>query len=321
MEKRFLAIVLIIAGLCACEKRGGPSDRAASLNVKVRIGVVMKSGDVKRVARRDALVMKADIIALWADFEMSKSREHSQIEREIKQEIGYDAKLNSIQNSMNQLRTSIDNLLAQGHKQLREHVEKTYQDAKDCTYSEYYRYFDKFRYEPSERGEAEYRRNLEDTYTLLINTDPFSKEYLTERRVELKKISSLFDETVPQKKRDLNQFANEQREFIDTFNSTVSERERNRLEKAKTEFLQKVREALVLSFKTDLEGEASVAMPKGRYFLFCDADVGLSHITWNYPVEVKQEGQSIELSNDNAAPISEGEVAQLISTIGSSGTK
>jgi len=363
MQKYFLAIVLVIAGLCACEKHGGPGTQSASnvsramtnLNVKVRIGVVMKSGDVKRVARRDVLVMRADIIALWADVEKAKKQNlqaqreiiqeaNREAEQEVKREMGYDAKLNSFRaarNEASRLSASRHQLLSQGCERIAKLIERTCQASTINMIHDFDTFSDNYR--PEEWGRKENRERLRSKYEWWVENNKYflnppsdeDKKFMTRMRDELDEIYRSFPEEgtiLREEERQIEGTDREQREFMGTFNRAVSERaakkaqvplegERVPLEKAKTEFLQKVREAFVLSFKTDLEGEASVAMPKGRCFLFCDADVGLSHVTWSCPVEVTQEGQLMELSNDNAAAVDGSEVAQLISTIGTSGAK
>lgn len=58
MKKHFLLILisfLLIFTFC------GPKES----EVKIKAGVVMKSGDVKNVARQEFLIVKTDAVAIW----------------------------------------------------------------------------------------------------------------------------------------------------------------------------------------------------------------------------------------------------------------
>jgi hypothetical protein len=103
----------------------------------------------------------------------------------------------------------------------------------------------------------------------------------------------------------------QQKAFID-FNEDAPEIDRSYFEKAKNDFLLKCKEAFVSVFKTDLNGEANIRIPKGKYYIFCSSEIGLNHITWNYAANILKEGEYIELANDNAFSFDEEKTAQLL---------
>jgi len=94
MNKRNLFILVLIATLVNCN---GPKP----LNVKIKVGVVMKSGDVKNVARQDLIISKADIIDLWEASKKNNRWIPDLIRKDTQDELGYDAKINSFRESIN----------------------------------------------------------------------------------------------------------------------------------------------------------------------------------------------------------------------------
>ncbi len=309
MKRIFVVIVVISIVVITCQN---PVSRTKTYSVKIKFGVVMKSGDVKNVARRDVIITKADMIALWETSKINNHWDRSLIEKEVKEELGYEAQLASFQESINQAKQTAIASRAEPPKKLRSHVEETYQKGKAYPIS---LNFDKFRYEPVDLGA--YLVKLDTQYNEVIssNIDPSAKQYFAQRYAEFKRIRNLFQEAGAvgiKSAADVESLGKQQKEFIEDVNKKVSARYQEYFEKAKNEFLNIFKEAYLLSVKTDLNGEARVTLPGGRSFLFCDAEVGLSHITWNCPVEIFKEDQYIELSNDNAASLEENEVAQLL---------
>jgi hypothetical protein len=114
---------------------------------------------------------------------------------------------------------------------------------------------------------------------------------------------------------ELDDLLNEREKFIEYFNNKVAEKSKSYFEKAKSEFFLKFREVFVSVSKTDLNGEANIRIPKGKYFIFCSSEIGLNHITWDYVTNVAKEGQYIELANDNAFSFKEEDTTQLLKVL------
>ena len=69
------------------------------INVKIRAGVVMKSGDIKNIARQDLLILKADLISIWV--------KKYQVEKDIKANSKYEQKMAFYQNNINKINKDI----------------------------------------------------------------------------------------------------------------------------------------------------------------------------------------------------------------------
>lgn len=306
MSKRTLMVLVPLALLTGIVTTLETCSGSKTLNVRIKAGVVLKSGDVKNVARQDLIISKADILDLW---EASKK------------DSGYNAKLSSFPESIdeknrliNQLRVDIQNQRTDIASRFYEHLEKTFQESKLYMLASDFAYLTDHRIGADEQG----FRTADITYSELIeaSTDPGAKKFLATKYAEFKEIKNSFF-SVPaaaelsKAQNELDDLLIEQRAFID-FNEKVDEKDKSYIEKVKSDFLLKFKEVFVSVLKTDLSGEANIKIPKGKYFIFCSSEIGLNYITWNYPTTIAKEGQYIELANDNAFSFEEGKTAQIL---------
>jgi hypothetical protein len=219
-------------------------------------------------------------------------------------EIGCDAKLESIQESIDNTNQSISGL----PRRIYEHVEKTYQEGQPFPVSFY---FDDFRYEPVDL--SNYLERLEKQYVQIVNfdLDAAAKKFFALRYEEFKKLKGVAG-TTAKLKLDLVALEKQKKDLKELVTIKANEKYQENLKKAKAEFLLKLKDTYVTSFLTDLNGEATVTLPKGRYFIFGMAEIALNIITWNYAVSIASDGQYIELSNDNAFSFKQEEVSKLL---------
>jgi len=93
MKKHFLLIlisILLIFTFC------GPKEA----KVKIKAGVVMKSGDVKVLARQEFLIVKSDVVSLWETSKKENIKGLEVIKEEIRMEVGYENKINTLQKEL-----------------------------------------------------------------------------------------------------------------------------------------------------------------------------------------------------------------------------
>jgi len=136
MSKRILISSVLMAFVTGMVATLESWNGLKTYNVKIRVGVVLRSGDVKNVARRDLIISKADIIDLWETSKKNDRWTPALITKDAKDELGYDAQLKLFQESIdeisppiNQLRTNLQRqreILAQ---RLYEHIDKAFKEA------------------------------------------------------------------------------------------------------------------------------------------------------------------------------------------------
>jgi hypothetical protein len=330
MSKRILLALVPMALVAGTVATLVSWNGSKTYNVKIKVGVVLKSGDVKSIARRDLIISKADIIDLWETSKKNCRWTRDLIKKDTQDEIGFDAKLNSFRESINEKSSPIRPLRAnlQGQREilaerLYEHIEKTFDGAGPYSLGAYFVSFTNHSVGLDEKGLSA----VEKTYDELINDDvkltPEAKQFVAARYAEFKEIkdsyaryaSALAAVDTSKAQRELDNLLKEQKEFIKYFNEKVAEKDKSYFEKAKSEFLLHFTEALVSILKTGLNGEVEARLPEGRCFLFCSAEVGLNHITWNYSANITEEGQYIELANDNAFSFKKEDTTQLLKVL------
>jgi len=308
---------LVIAGTlvmlticCGREERPLP---VQNLNIKMKVGVVLRSGDVKNVARQNFIISKVDIVSLWENSKNSIDKEL--IEKEFVAKMGYMAKISeyeagikSLKDAEKQMTNSINASLAPVQKKLREHAEITYQEGLPLGVGDK---FLGFRVEPSDI--ALFKESITKQYTKTIgsNISPEARQFLSSRMIDLNMIDVpvLNPEKARKAMSDINNLVTELESYKQSFRQTVA----NECEaRAKISYLGKLKESHLIVVKTDLNGEASVTLQKGGHFIFGYAEIGDNFIAWNYSVDIAKDGQYIELSNDNAYSFDRNTVSKLL---------
>ncbi len=298
--------------------------------VKIKAGVVMKSGDIKIVARREFMITKADLISLWMISKVEHLKDLKLIEEEIKAEMDYDKKITSLENDIIKYQKSIskeirlnNSYILKVSDELITHVKSSISiEGKDYYYKEIY---DNLKKDNKDLESVKWSiERLEHIYETIIKTrDDLGTKYIDvykNQLEELKEINKLIDdlETKISKprakiieitgeknklKKELKLRTNKQLEFL-----------KNR---AMNDFQTKSKDAIIHTFKTNLDGEASFAIEKGQYFIFGIAQVGQSNLIWNHPVNIENKEHYIELSNDNAYAIDNETIySELLEALG-----
>jgi hypothetical protein len=304
MKRLMATLVFVIIVAEACSGPNAKSSAAKELKVRIKAGVIFKSGDVKPVARCNFIISKEDLVGLWVSSKKNQLLDQAIIEKDISVEIGYDAKMKTIQESID----NINRLISSLPRQLKEHVDKTYQQGQAYPVSWY---FDEFRFEPVDLNE--YTNRLEKQYVQIINfdLDAAAEKFFALRYEEFKKLKGTIG-TKGKLNLDLGTLKKQQKELNELVTTKTLEKTEENLKKAEADFTLKLKDAYVSSFLTDLSGETTVTLPKGKYFIFGMAEIGANIITWNYTASISSDGQYIELSNDNAFSFKKEEVSQLL---------
>jgi len=306
-----------------CDQKNG-----SLVNVRIRVGVVMKSGDVKNIARHDFLVSKANIFSLWETSLQKNKWDHSLIEKETQVELGYEAKLAAFQDAIhgrqehiNQLRAKSRDQFRSIKKQFSKHIEITYE--KGLNYGVGY-YFDILRI-PTESFEIQLRdadKKYGEVSKYPVSQD--AKDFLSERYAEFRGIKNQYESAFAQvaaEQVEIDKIGQERDAFIKNYEQTISEKEKVYFNNAKANFITEYKKNFITTFKTDLSGVAEAQLPKGECFFFSEGEIGLDYLVWNYNATITKEGQYIELSNDNALSSKKEEAAQIISILSGLVTK
>lgn len=311
-------------------------------NVRIKAGIIMKSGDIKNVARHDFLVTKADLIAILMTSKKEHIKDMKSIEKEIKAEMEYDNKINNLQNELTKHQDEFDKqgkalsdmYIVNGKiakeilDKLKDHIrrsidihgkypttEKRFFDIKleSLKYGmDNVRSYDEFRdslkkviLDPIEWF---YKERLEKIYRGLSY-----ENFMNNQIKELKEIGNSIDKLEPdvsaidtkilELRNEINKLKNEINKLKNELKSKINARFSLYENKAVNDFQAKLKKASTETFKTNLNGEASLTIEKGQYYIFGIAQVVQSTVIWNLPVNIEDKEHYFELSNDNAFAI------------------
>jgi hypothetical protein len=108
---------------------------------------------------------------------------------------------------------------------------------------------------------------------------------------------------------------------IDLLRSRLAE-ERSRLAEelvsaTKNEFYKTFVANTISTIKTNLDGEATVKINNGDYYIFGFAKIGTDNIIWDHAIKVDDDNKYFEIANDNALAISQKEegMVQLFNSL------
>jgi len=332
MKKYFVFILICLLINCI-------SYAAKESNVKIKAGIILKSGDIKIVARQDFLVTKADLIAILRTSKKNHIKDMKSIEEEIKAEMDYSNKINSLQNELDKYQDELNRqkVLSDMYgvdgkirKEILDKLEKCIDRSIDYHSKEPMeknflfiklnslkygmdnaRSYDEFRNKVKEEiiGPIEwfYKQQLEKKISLTFDYEDQIKE--------LKEIRDLIDKHEPDVSAinaKILKLRNEIKKLKDEINmlknelkSKIDERLIFYENKATNDFQVELKKASSKTFQTNLNGEASLIIERGQYYIFGMAEIGQNKIIWNFPVNIKEKEHYFELSNDNAFAIND----------------
>lgn len=335
MKKYFLFVLISLLTIfvsCAPKKD----------SVRIKAGVIMKSGDIKNVARHDFLVTKADLIAILRTSKKEYIKDMKSIEKEIEAEMEYDNKTNNLQNELNKHQDGFDKqgkalsdmyivsdkIAKEILDKLKDHVrrsidihgkypttEKRFFDIKleslkfgtdnVRSYDEFRDSLEKVIIDPIEWF---YKERLEKIYRGLSY-----ENFMNNQIKELKEIRNSIDKLEPdvsaintkilELRNEINKLKNEMNNLRNELKSKINARFNLYENKAVNDFQARLKRVTTATFQTNLNGEASLTIEKGQYYIFGIAKVGQSTLIWNLSVNIEDKEHYFELSNDNAFAI------------------
>ena len=333
MKKYFLFILfsyLVIFILCATK----------AANVKVKAGVVMKTGDVKDVARQEFLLTKKDLVALWKDSKKEHMKDLKLIEDGIKAEIDYDKKLSQLENELNRYRKSRENRISPnssevnkiwhelhillGVYELRGNLPSALmgisKEKGEIIVQFFKDYRDKYEDETSYGKAKECSIGIKLILEKIIEGSYSKEKEFWEKSLEdWKKVNNLINSIEVKLKDDdiaVLKTTDKINNLKEDFKSRTNEQFELNKNKAINAFQANLKENIVKAFKTNLNGEGLFTIIKGRYFLFGIAQIAQIKIIWNLLVNIEKKENYIELSNDNAFSIDDFNlVAELLDAL------
>ena len=291
-------------------------------NVEIKAGVVMKSGDVKNVARQEFLITNSDVVDLWENSKREHMKDFKLIEDIVKEEMDYDSKMQDLDNKLNKYQRSLDKKAGPNSPQttkiideLKEHLQKSY------IFGLGDRTFFRTRKDRLEKRKTK----IEEINAIIFDCSNYyvsiielymGGSYLSKRRIDhMKKIQGMLDiiiklaDETEIERTNISKLNQEKNNLKKELQSKANEQLELLKNKAMEYFQIKIRDYIIESFTTDLNGEALLTIKKGKYFLFGITQVGQSNIIWNLPVNIEEKEHYIEISNDNAFAIDDATLA------------
>lgn len=330
----FVIFICFLTIITSCTQKESEVKIKEESEVKIKAGVVMKSGDIKIVARQEFMITKADLISLWEISKMEHLKDLKLIEEEIKAEMDYDNKKNRLEIEINNIKKSIASKTSPASHEVTKIVDRLVSHLNlsislTRNYKEDRKFFeDMLKTRNLKPGKISYEETgdfidvIEKYYIERLRTiyrGPTYENLLNNQLEEIREISKLIDNL----EKETNVFQNEIFKINEEKNKLkkelqlrVNERSYFLKNKARDDFQIKIKENLVELFKTNLNGEALLTLKRGEYFLFGVIQVAQSKIIWNVPINIEKEEHYIELSNDNAFSIDDDRlVAELLDAL------
>jgi hypothetical protein len=295
----------------------------AELNVKIKAGVVMKSGDVKNIARQDIYILKADVMAIW-EKNTPNIINRRIIETDVKKAADYDNKIAAYQSQIDKYQSlsyertaKKEKLLEDIRTQLKQNLKESrdlgnkwgVNDMFDKLLNYYLGDFDYLK-SCMEEADKKYLDLLNRQITEEFNTT-FRAQY-----EKFKKINEVMEKLEKENKTEnqsskINEIIKERDSFKKDIEEKISKKEidarniflyqRDERDKA---FIGMLKQNIILVAKTNLNGEATIKVAKGQYYIFFVATIADNTIMWNSRTDIFSDNQYIELSNDNAYRLS-----------------
>lgn len=270
-------------------------------NITVKVGVVMNSGDIKNVARQEFLITHTDVVFFWKE---SKKM----IEKEIGAELDYENKMNNFEKEKNKYESIVAQKTARNNPQLSKMV-----DDLKANINKRRKIIGRTRVSFSDIEILEMKKtNYNEIKEIINKNDQIYKNYIK----AFKSIESLYEE-FKKIKISISNLGEEERNNIYKITQGISELKKDRdlkvRKKTIEQFQLKLKENLVQTFKTNLNGEASFTLEKKNYYIFGLVTVGINNIIWSLPLDVTEDTQYLELSNDNAYALSDESLFEELS--------
>jgi hypothetical protein len=279
------------------------------LEVRIKSGVVMYYGDVKKVARQDFFVLKNSAVAQWKNvLELYPDVDAAVVTAEDKATLNPNSELAVLARELEQQKNNYKEELKKT-KQLieacfdisKKNVNKGIEDNLNESLKQELRVLsNKFEDMKSGAGTALGKSDIKEVVDLYSNIFDVKKtSYWQSQLVQLRAISSQLDLILER--------AKEIEKKIESLKLNLVAKAKDNLQRAKEAFQSKFKENTITVAKTNLDGEASLRLKKGTYYIFGLAHIGDNFILWDYQIKVDEKNTYFEITNDNALAISQYE--------------
>jgi hypothetical protein len=330
--KKYIAgifMIILLLGVASCAKL--TEDRESTIRIKA--GIVMKSGDIKSVARQDFIITGNDPVLLWESAKSNNLKEIGLIEAELKSELNYDDKVRGIQNKISEINmqnSEINRRLKSNIALMMDQLVPLLETQKHFLMDNSVARFLTFIYLEPCKGISNNDSSLDDNERMIEKileeltseyndpkpfvgiaapTDIERDKVMVFQKDELKKIESIraMLEKHKVEAQKISGKGNVLLKEISVLKKELSDAIEAKCkiyyENATKEYQLELRKTIKKIIKTNLGGEAEFTMKKGNYFIFGLAEVGTNKIVWNHPISIVSEDIYLELSNDNAYAI------------------
>lgn len=285
------------------------SCKQMDLEVRIKSGVVMYYGDVKKVARQDFFVLKNSAVAQWKNvLELYPDVDAAVVTAEDKATLNPNSELAVLARELEQQKNNYKEELKKT-KQLieacfdisKKNVNKGIEDNLNESLKQELRVLsNKFEDMKSGAGTALGKSDIKEVVDLYSNIFDVKKtSYWQSQLVQLRAISSQLDLILER--------AKEIEKKIESLKLNLVAKAKDNLQRAKEAFQSKFKENTITVAKTNLDGEASLRLKKGTYYIFGLAHIGDNFILWDYQIKVDEKNTYFEITNDNALAISQYE--------------
>ena len=318
-------------------------------NVKIKVGVIMKSGDIKNIARQDFVILDADIIS---DFIKSSESyfgiNRAEIEKTIKEKFDYENKIkmyedkiislndqiNSLNKELNILTKKMDEYdgpeLQSQYLLLKKHLKSSIDIGKRWNLSkDFQKYYQSMVNDFLNYGDfmwllirvqrnyvfvLEENQNEKFNKVWKIQYEEFNK--IAEFFIEREKSIENSIEKIKKEISDINLKLSGNNDEKVIFERKLGIEVLNQIDIIKQKEISKYRNRFIKSikdsFKTNLLGEASISLPKGKYYIVGFGQINENEVIWNTPISIEKDAQYYELSNDNALSINNASMMETI---------
>jgi hypothetical protein len=308
-KKHLLTLAILLITIFSCSKK--------EFEVRIRSGILMKSGDVKKVARQEFFILKDSAVLLWKNIQKKyEDIDYTNIGSEAKKKgiilnneiaiLAEEINQSSQQkNIFEELLKERNSLIARCIDMVHNNIKKGELDNLNEALKQQLRLL-LYKYEDmiKNSGNAIQKPNLNEDINLYRGINEIIKtSFWQSQIVKARELSGLFD-SLSERANSARFNAKELENKIESFKSKLEIM-------AKNEFQRKINDITVSVIRTNLDGEATLKLKSGIYYIFGLSQISINFILWDYPIKVDDNNTYFEISNDNALSISQEEEGMI----------
>lgn len=288
-----------------------------SYEVKIRSGVVMQSGDVKKLARQEFFILNNSAVSLWQNvlklhpgadrLILNSGTVHSVDSNPMVEELS--SELEQQKGLYNEATKEYGAIIMKCCDLATKNVSKGIEDNLGEAFQHQLRLIS-YKYEDIKKGSRQgiQRSDLEEdlaTYTSIYEykKTAYWRAQIETSREMINHIGIISDRVSGPKSR-----ITEIQTKIGLLRIKLVE---ELISATKMDFKQAFSTNIVSTIMTNLDGDATTKLNKGAYYVFGLSKLGQNYILWDHSIKVDKENKYFELSNDNALNISQQEEGMI----------